>query len=68
VVGLALFCMRVLDVYWLVMPAFEGGPVPHWLDVATLLGVGGLWLSLFVRRLETAPLFPLHDPALGGEA
>ena len=67
-VGLALLCMRAFDVYWLVMPAFGGGLAVHWLDVAAILGVGGLWLAVYVRRLESAPLLPLHDSAFAEEA
>jgi uncharacterized membrane protein len=58
--------MRVVDVLWLVKPAFEpAGFSLHWLDVATVMALGGLWLALVVRHLEEHPLVPLHDPSLG---
>jgi hypothetical protein len=45
--------MRVLDVYWLVVPAFEPTPLHvHWLDVLALVGLGTLWLGIFVWLLE----------------
>jgi len=68
-VALALAVMRVVDTWWLVTPAFDvAHPVPHWLDVATLLAVGGLWLALFFRQLGGRPLLPLADPSLPIEA
>jgi hypothetical protein len=65
-VALALVVMRVVDVFWLVKPAFQpAGLSLHWLDVATVMALGGLWLALVVRHLQEGPLVPLHDPSLG---
>ena len=36
----------------------------HWMDVAAVLGVGGIWLSFFCLQLRDQPLLPLNDPAL----
>ena len=64
-VALALVFMRIVDTWWIVTPAFDvEHPVPHWLDLATLLGVGGLWLAFFFRQLAGRPLLPLADPSL----
>jgi hypothetical protein len=64
-VAIALAVMRVVDTWWFVTPAFEvGNPVPHWLDFATLLAVGGIWLAVFFRQLGGRPLLPLADPSL----
>ncbi|MCA9969088.1 MAG: hypothetical protein KC425_02680 [Anaerolineales bacterium] len=52
-------------VYWLVMPAFYPAAWRlHWLDAAAVLGIGGPWLALALRRLRGAPLLPRHDPRL----
>jgi hypothetical protein len=60
---LGLLGMRYVDLYWLVAPSFQGKVFsPHWLDLATLLGIGGIWLALFVRLLRPHPLLPLNDP------
>jgi len=65
-VAVALVVMRVVDVFWLVKPAFRpAGFSLHWLDVATVMALGGLWLALVVRHLQEQPLVPLHDPSLG---
>ena len=34
------------------------------LDVAALVGLGGIWLGWFLRQLQQRPLLPLHDPTL----
>jgi hypothetical protein len=66
VVAVALVVMRVVDMLWLVKPAFQpAGFSLHWLDVATVMALGGLWLALVVRHLEERPVVPLHDPSLG---
>jgi hypothetical protein len=64
-----ILCMHVVDEFWVVMPAFyPQGPTLHWLDVVALIGVGGLWMTLFARQLQSKPLVPLYDPALQGVA
>jgi hypothetical protein len=64
-----LWLVRWVDVWWLVAPAFHPGDLAlHWLDLATAVGLGGLWVAHFVRRLAARPLVPLHDPWLRVEA
>jgi hypothetical protein len=33
----------------------------NWLDIAMPLGIGGLWLSFFLRELKSVPPLPLRD-------
>lgn len=57
--------MRWVDTFWLVIPAFHPGGISlHWLDLATLVGVGGIWLAAFVWFLKRRPLVPVFDPRL----
>jgi hypothetical protein len=68
VAGLLLI-MRWFDIYWLAAPAFaHGGEAQglhfHWLDLATLVGLGGLWTALFLRQLAARPLLPVFEPFL----
>jgi hypothetical protein len=59
----AIIVMRFVDIFWYTMPAFRPGDFSvHWLDIATLVGVGGIWLASFLRQLRRAPLLPLHEP------
>jgi hypothetical protein len=69
VAGLMLL-MQLVDLFWLIGPdlASHGhGPVPlraHWMDLAAVFGLGGLWLVLFARQLSGAPLLPQGEPEL----
>jgi hypothetical protein len=59
----AIIVMRFVDIFWYTMPAFRPGDFSiHWLDIATPVGVGGIWLASFLRQLRRAPLLPLHEP------
>jgi hypothetical protein len=61
----AMLVARFVGDYWLVSPAFHpDGLALHWLDLATLVAVGGLFLGLVVRELAARPLVPLRDPSL----
>lgn len=62
-----LFLVRIIDVYWVVEPAFYGAKIQiHWLDFITLLGIGGLWVAAFFWQLRARSILPLRDPRLQG--
>jgi hypothetical protein len=64
-IAVFILCMRVVDIYWLVAPDAAKGPLAvSWMDFATLLGLGGIWLTWFLVQLERRPLMPLNDIAL----
>ncbi|MGA9884409.1 MAG: hypothetical protein WBQ34_11885 [Candidatus Acidiferrales bacterium] len=66
-VALLLICLTLVDVYWVVVPAWEkAAPQVHWLDLFALVGIGGLWLGTFMGQLKRLPLLPLHDPRFEG--
>jgi hypothetical protein len=55
--------MHWVDLVWLVAPAFHPGNFHlHWLDLAALAGVGGVWLTAFLYYLGESALLPLRDP------
>lgn len=63
----ALIVMDFVDVYWMVVPAFEkNGPHFYLLDFLLPAGMGGIWVGTFVRQLRSRPLVPLHDPRFAG--
>ncbi|HQR47677.1 MAG TPA: hypothetical protein PK598_16905 [Thermoanaerobaculia bacterium] len=65
VVAVLLLAMRWVDLWWLAIPAFSPKQLSfHWLDLATPLGMGGLFLFAFTRRLAARPLLPAQDPNL----
>jgi hypothetical protein len=67
-VAALMLAMQLVDLYWLIGPdlaAHGEGKVPlrvHWMDLAAVVGLGGLWLLLFTRQLRGAPLLPLGEP------
>jgi hypothetical protein len=64
-VAVLLLVMRLVDLFWLIVPAFypEGFHL-HWLDLTLFVAVGGGWLAIFIRELAAKPLLPLRDPQL----
>jgi hypothetical protein len=71
-VAALMLLMQVVDLFWLVAPdllAHGEGDAPlriHWMDAASLLGLGGVWLALFTRQALGAPLLPAGEPELVG--
>jgi len=58
-----LVVMSVVDIFWLVAPAFEhAGPRFHPTDALAILGIGGLWFWRFAGQMKGRPLLPLQDP------
>ncbi len=55
--------MRMLDVFWIVEPAFrQRGLEVYWTDLAALIGLGGIWLAYFVWNLKSRPMLASRDP------
>jgi hypothetical protein len=56
----------VNDSYWLVMPYSNGGLGldVHWMDLAALFAVGGVYLAVVFFRMSQHPLIPVGDPRL----
>lgn len=58
----ALLVVRMVSVYWMVEPAFgDAQPRFHWLDWIAPIGIGGVWMAVFVWHLKRRPILPLHD-------
>jgi hypothetical protein len=65
--GMALWLIaaRFLDLFFMIGPeAYTGGLGFHWLDVAAPVGLGGVWVALFLSNLKSRPLLPLRDAGL----
>lgn len=52
-VAVGLVAVRVLDVLWMIVPAFDrrGFALP-WLDATLVIGLGGLWMFEYLRQLR----------------
>jgi hypothetical protein len=62
-IALLVLAMRVVDTYWMITPAFyRDGFTIHWLDPVALVGIGGIWLAIYLRQLAAMPLLALNDP------
>jgi hypothetical protein len=63
-----LIVMQWVDLWWLVMPAFYPSQLHvHWLDGVAPLGMGGIWIAVFIWYLRGRALLPQHDPRLQRE-
>jgi hypothetical protein len=72
--AIGLIFMRLVDLYWIIAPAFtkvpaEHGPsfhstgiTLHWLDLAIPIGIGGILISLFFSQLKKRILIAQNDP------
>jgi hypothetical protein len=71
IVTMVVFLGRFLEEIWLVQPDLRPSPfINHWTDLTLWLGLGGIWLTLFLRQLRgrlvgVRPwgIFPSHVPA-----
>lgn len=62
-----LFAVTLLDMYWVVVPAYNmSAPQLHVQDLLGIIGLGGLWIGAFCWQLKKRPLLPLHDPRFEG--
>jgi hypothetical protein len=66
-VAALLFFMTLVDMYWIVVPAYEVfAPRVHALDLLAIIGIGGVWVGGYLWQLKKRPLLPLHDPRFEG--
>jgi hypothetical protein len=64
-VAMLIMVMRYVDLYWWIEAGFKDEMSFYWLlDLAAVVGLGGLWVWWFLRELRKRPLLPLHDPYL----
>lgn len=62
-VAIWVLSVRLIDLYWQIGPTFRERALDlHWLDAATFVGIGGIWLTVFFALLKKRPLLIKHDP------
>lgn len=60
-----LLAARLVDLVWLVVPAFYPDALHlHWLDPVLVIAMGGGWLAFFIRQWVSKAPLPRHDPHL----
>lgn len=62
-----MLVMRLVDIFWMLVPTFERDIPFSLLDIAVVVGIGGIWLAVFIAQLKNKPLLPLHDPRLAAD-
>jgi hypothetical protein len=67
-VAAALLIVRLIDLFWLIAPAFHPDAV-HFslLDIVAPIGIGGVWLGLWLRFLKSRPIAAVNSPVLQGK-
>jgi hypothetical protein len=60
--AIGMLIMRMVDLFWIIRPAFGGAPSLHWQDVTLPLAIGGLWVWMFLRQLKVRPMMPAYNP------
>ncbi len=70
-IAVLVLLMRFVDLFWYIGPTQGHGEdhlsVPfhiHWLDASALVGIGGIWVALFLKHLRSFPLLPSNDPRM----
>jgi hypothetical protein len=64
-----LLFMHWVDLYWVVMPSSSEHALQDvWIDLSAMLGVGGLTMWYFWRRMVSQALVPVNDPRLVASA
>jgi hypothetical protein len=67
-VALTIFVMGLVDVFWIVAPGF-GRPAfrVYWMDIAAPIGIGGVWVAMFIKQLKGQSTVPAHDSRIEEE-
>ena len=63
--ALWIIAIRLVDVFWLVEPNFDRDQFRvHWMDLAAPIGIGGVWMAMFLWNLRQRPVMPVNAPDL----
>ncbi|MCX6835409.1 MAG: hypothetical protein NTW07_09810 [candidate division Zixibacteria bacterium] len=64
-VAVWILVMHWVDMYWLVYPTFmERSGSVGWIEIAPIVGIGGVFIALFWRSFTSRPVLPAGDPWL----
>ena len=65
ITSILVIVMHLIEIHWIVMPVLHHDGVSiSWLDLVTLVGLGGIFLGLFFQTLKRNNLVPVNDPQL----
>ena len=57
-----LMVMRYVDLFWFIEPNYHQSINGSWQFFVMPFAIGGFWLWLYFRNLQSRPLLALHDP------
>ena len=61
-VTVIIIVMRYVAIYWLVAPSWYGDAFAYsWMDLTSLVGIGGIWLWAFIGQLKGQTIIPIHE-------
>jgi hypothetical protein len=61
-VAVFILFARVIDLFWVIEPTFRrDGFTLYWTDFAAFIGIGGIWIYVYLGQLRRRPLLPLRD-------
>ena len=65
-IAILVLVAHIVHHFWFFTPAFTHGGDFHisWMDAATPIAIGGIWVWFYLRMLQRRPLLPLHDHRL----
>lgn len=64
-ISIWLLVMHYIDLYWVVLPThYREGIHFNIIDLAPVVGIGGLFIFMFLRNLSSGPAIPVSDPKL----
>jgi hypothetical protein len=62
IVTVIIIVMRYVAIYWLVAPSWYGEHFHYsWNDLASLIGIGGIWMFAFIQQLKGQTIIPIHE-------
>ena len=62
IVTVIILVMRYVAIYWLLAPSWYGEHfVYSWMDLASLVGIGGLFMWAFIGQLKGQTIIPIHE-------
>ena len=62
VVAVIIIVMRYVAIYWLLAPTWYGEHFHYsWISLASLVGIGGVWMFAFIQQLKGQTIIPIHE-------
>lgn len=65
--AVVMLVLRVIEMYWVVMPTFSEGVDIRWWDIGPILALGGLWVGAMLWFYAQQAPVPVHHPVLAHE-